>query len=62
VKAADLAELKRAMDRDLRALKRRLIVVEKQRDRAKGRVRELQAYVTKYQTDNAALRRELRNA
>lgn len=62
MKAADAAELKRALGRDLRVLKRRLVEVERQRDKAKGRVRELQTYVAKYQKDNAVLRRELRNA
>lgn len=46
----------------VRVLERKVRQLTQQRDAANGRVRELRAYVAKYQRDNVVLRREIRNA
>lgn len=51
----------RAHSSHVHTLERRLREVTNQRDKAKGRVRELQAYVTKYQREIADLKRFIRN-
>ena len=58
----ELSAALKAHDASVRVLERKVVLLTKQRDVAKGRVRELRAYISKYQRDNVALRREVRNA
>lgn len=62
------AELQAAVKAALRAhsahvhtLERKVRLLATQRDKAKGRTRELQAYVTKYQREIADLKKFIRN-
>ena len=47
---------------DVRALERKVRLLTQQRDAATGRVRELRAYVVKYQRSLVEMKKEIRNA
>ena len=58
----ELSAALKAHDASVRVLERKVRLLTQQRDTANGRVRELRAYISKYQRENVALRREVRNA
>jgi hypothetical protein len=59
---AQLQEENKALSTKLSTMGRKLSLRTRQRDKAIGRTRELQGYVTKYQREIVQLKKELRDA